>query len=86
MLDERRPDPAGPHERLITFVEDRPGHDLRYAIDSRKIRHELGWTPQESFESGLRKTVDWYLNNTAWTERVMSGAYRGERLGAVTLA
>lgn len=66
---------------LITFVEDRPGHDERYAIDSSKIERELGWVPQETFETGLRKTVQWYLANTSWCERVLSGAYRMERMG-----
>ena len=82
LLDELRPERAGPHERLITFITDRPGHDYRYAIDASKIRRELGWTPSENFDSGLRKTVEWYLGNQSWIERVMSGAYRGERLGA----
>jgi dTDP-glucose 4,6-dehydratase len=82
LVDELAPDPAeGPRERLITFVPDRPGHDLRYAIDARKIDRELGWRPQESFESGLRKTVAWYLENRTWWERVRAGIYRGERLG-----
>ncbi|MEP6591147.1 MAG: dTDP-glucose 4,6-dehydratase [Gemmatimonadota bacterium] len=81
LLDELRPNPAGPHARLITFVTDRPGHDHRYAIDASRIRSELGWRPQEDFESGMRKTVTWYLDNQAWVDRVMSGAYRGERLG-----
>jgi dTDP-glucose 4,6-dehydratase len=81
LLDELRPDAKGPHERLIEFVVDRPGHDYRYAIDASKIGRELGWTPSESFDTGLRKTVQWYLSNATWTERVMSGAYRGERLG-----
>ena len=67
--------------RLITFVADRPGHDLRYAIDADKIERELGWRPAETFETGLRKTVRWYLDNRAWWERVRSGVYRGERLG-----
>jgi dTDP-glucose 4,6-dehydratase len=85
VLDEVRPDPAGPHERLITFTTDRPGHDFRYAIDAGKVRRELGWTPRETFDSGIRKTVAWYLANAGWTERVMSGAYRGERLGVTSL-
>jgi dTDP-glucose 4,6-dehydratase len=72
---------AAPHDKLITFVTDRPGHDLRYAIDCAKIENELGWQPRQSFESGLRQTVDWYLANPAWCERVRSGSYRGERLG-----
>jgi len=66
----------GEFERLITFVADRPGHDLRYAIDSTKIREELGWKPEETFETGLRKTVQWYLNNEEWIESVRTGAYR----------
>jgi dTDP-glucose 4,6-dehydratase len=74
--------PGGPpHAELITFVTDRPGHDQRYAIDSSKIRGALGWKPQENFESGLEKTVRWYLDNKGWWERVLSGAYRTERLG-----
>jgi dTDP-glucose 4,6-dehydratase len=82
LLDEMAPDPAiGPREGLIRFVQDRPGHDQRYAIDAGKIGRELGWTPRETFESGLRRTVRWYLENRAWWERVRSGAYRGERLG-----
>ena len=70
-----------PHERLIDFVTDRPGHDARYAIDASKIRGELGWRPRHTFETGLGETVRWYLDNRAWWERVLSGAYRGERLG-----
>ena len=76
LLDEMRPDPAGPHARLITYVKDRPGHDRRYAIDARKIDRELGWKPAETFESGIRKTVRWYLDNMQWVERVASGEYR----------
>ncbi|MFQ5618000.1 MAG: dTDP-glucose 4,6-dehydratase [Rhodospirillales bacterium] len=82
LLDELAPDSDHrPHASLITFVTDRPGHDLRYAIDATKIQRELGWKPRETFESGLRKTVAWYLANQGWCERVTSGAYRGERLG-----
>jgi dTDP-glucose 4,6-dehydratase len=82
LMDELVHDAAGPHERLISFVADRPGHDLRYAIDARKIRQELGWAPQETFETGLRKTVEWYLINRGWWERIRADVYRGERLGA----
>jgi dTDP-glucose 4,6-dehydratase len=65
-----------PHSSLITFVPDRPGHDLRYAIDDTRIRTELGWAPEESFETGLRKTVQWYINNPEWVRRVRTGEYR----------
>ena len=84
LLDEMRPDPAGPHERLISFVTDRPGHDARYAIDAARIHRELGWQPRHDFDAGLRATVRWYLDNETWWQRVMSGAYRGERLGLGT--
>lgn len=84
-LDECLPDsPHAPHEQLITFVQDRPGHDLRYAIDATKIQRELGWTPQESFESGLKKTVDWYIKNAETWKRLTSASYQGERLGLIT--
>ena len=76
LLDELRPDPAGPYKRLITYVKDRPGHDRRYAIDAEKIHHELGWKPAETFETGIRKTVKWYLDNINWVENVASGEYR----------
>lgn len=69
------------YSELITYVSDRPGHDLRYAIDSGKIRRELGWTPGETFESGIRKTVEWYLQNQEWCRRVQDGSYHRERLG-----
>jgi len=82
ILDELRPDPAGSRERLINYVTDRPGHDARYAIDARKIGRELGWTPKETFETGLRRTVEWYLANSGWWGDIRSGVYRGERLGA----
>jgi dTDP-glucose 4,6-dehydratase len=85
LLDEMVPNsPHLPHKSLITFVEDRPGHDRRYAIDASKIRDELGWTPNETFSTGLRKTVAWYLENSEWVEQVISGAYRGQRLGLST--
>lgn len=81
LLDEMAPDRAGPRRRLVTFVADRPGHDRRYAIDAGKLRRELGWRPAESFESGLRLTVRWYLDNSAWWQAILDGVYRGERLG-----
>lgn len=82
LLDERLPDsPHKPHWQLIQFVTDRPGHDLRYAIDASKIKRELGWQPRETFKSGIGKTIDWYLENQDWCSRVMDGSYRGERLG-----
>jgi dTDP-glucose 4,6-dehydratase len=77
LLDEAKPNRKKNHEELIAFVADRPGHDRRYAIDATKIGRELGWRPAESFESGLRKTVAWYLDNPDWVAHVMSGAYRG---------
>ena len=76
LLDTLRPDPAGHHARLITTVADRPGHDRRYAIDARKIERELGWRPAETFETGIRKTVQWYLDHAGWVADVQSGAYR----------
>ena len=76
LLDELRPDSAGPYSRLITYVKDRPGHDRRYAIDIGKIQSELGWVPQQTFDSSIRKTISWYLDNTSWIKQVLSGAYR----------
>ena len=84
LLDElisAKPNGIAKFSELITFVKDRPGHDMRYAIDARKIEQELGWKPQETFESGIRKTVEWYLNNENWWRRVQDGSYAGERLG-----
>ena len=85
LLEELMPQkPSGvtAYRDLITFVEDRPGHDARYAIDAAKIGRELGWKPQETFESGLRKTVAWYLDNRGWWQHILDGSYRLERLGA----
>ncbi|MEC4089919.1 dTDP-glucose 4,6-dehydratase [Pseudoalteromonas rubra] len=76
-----KPDGVAHYSDLITYVKDRPGHDVRYAIDASKIADELGWVPQETFESGIRKTVMWYLNNQAWWTRVLDGSYSRERLG-----
>lgn len=76
-----RPEGVAHYADLITFVSDRPGHDLRYAIDAAKIDRELGWRPRETFESGLRKTVHWYLENPEWWQRIRDGHYQGERLG-----
>jgi dTDP-D-glucose 4,6-dehydratase len=76
LLDEMKPDPDGSYARMITRVPDRPGNDRRYAIDARKIERDLGWRPAETFASGMRKTVRWYLDNAAWVARVQNGAYR----------
>ena len=81
LLDELAPSQYSPYAGLITHVADRPGHDERYAIDASKIGHELGWHPRETFETGIRKTVQWYLNNQAWCHRVQDGSYQRERLG-----
>jgi len=82
LLDTMVPDsPHKPHTNLISFVKDRPGHDRRYAIDAGKLQRELGWQPEETFESGIRKTTQWYLDNREWAQRISSGEYRGERLG-----
>ncbi len=81
-LDELLPSSTHkPHRSLVHFVKDRPGHDMRYAIDASKIQQELGWVPEETFETGLRKTIEWYLSHDTWCQRVMDGSYRGERLG-----
>ena len=68
-------------ESLITYVSDRPGHDVRYAIDANKIARDLGWTPEETFETGMEKTINWYLENSEWCQHVLDGSYQGERLG-----
>jgi dTDP-glucose 4,6-dehydratase len=84
LLDELQPAknlPIKSYKELITFVKDRPGHDIRYAIDASKIKRELGWVPEETFESGIRKTVEWYLANLQWAHRVQDGSYQRERLG-----
>ena len=81
ILDKLRPDTQGSYSRLIAFVPDRPGHDLRYAVDTRKIRRELGWRPEETLETGLRKTVAWYLDNDWWWRPLREKIYSGERLG-----
>lgn len=80
MMDELQPASA-PHAELIEYVKDRPGHDLRYAIDPSKIRDELDWQPSETFESGIRNTVQWYLDNRDWWQPILDGSYQGERLG-----
>jgi len=86
ILDEvipNHPTDINRYDELITFVEDRPGHDQRYAIDASKIKSELGWIPAETFKSGIRKTVEWYLANQLWWQHVLDGTYRGERLGLI---
>ncbi|MEK7661512.1 MAG: GDP-mannose 4,6-dehydratase, partial [Pseudomonadota bacterium] len=80
LMDEFRPQNA-PHDKLIEFVTDRPGHDARYAIDANKLETELGWHAQESFDSGIEKTVKWYLENENWWRPLRGGVYSGERLG-----
>lgn len=80
-LVPHKPEGVAHYQDLITFVTDRPGHDVRYAIDAAKIEHELGWRPEETFETGMRKTVQWYLANESWWTQVLDGSYQGERLG-----
>ncbi|MGR9013555.1 MAG: GDP-mannose 4,6-dehydratase, partial [Gammaproteobacteria bacterium] len=83
ILNELQPDkPNGisSYQELITYVKDRPGHDLRYAIDATKIAEQLGWMPKETFETGMKKTVQWYLNNLDWCRHIQDGSYRRERL------
>ena len=84
LLDERvaqHPQGITRFAELISYVTDRPGHDQRYAIDAGKIKNDLGWQPQETFETGVAKTIDWYLNNKEWCSHVQDGSYQGERLG-----
>ncbi|WP_280564591.1 dTDP-glucose 4,6-dehydratase [Chromohalobacter sp. 48-RD10] len=81
LLDELAPSQYSPYAQLINYVADRPGHDLRYAIDADKIERKLGWRPEETFESGVRKTVEWYLEHLEWCRRVQDGSYQRERLG-----
>jgi len=83
LMDKLQPD-AAPHDNLISFVEDRPGHDLRYAIDYSRIQSELGWAPKETFETGIEKTVRWYLQNRDWWQPLRKSVYRGQRLGVLT--
>ena len=87
ILDQKRPEHPGEIKRyadLIVHVDDRPGHDQRYAIDADKIEQELGWVPEETFETGMEKTVDWYLDNNSWCQRVLDGSYQGQRLGTLS--
>jgi dTDP-glucose 4,6-dehydratase len=84
LLDQKRPRSAGSYRELITFVADRPGHDLRYAIDAARIGSELGWKPKYTFESGLSETIDWFLSSSSWLTAIAESRYQGERLGLVT--
>jgi dTDP-glucose 4,6-dehydratase len=85
LLDKARPrDNGKSYREQIAYVKDRPGHDRRYAIDASKIKNELGWVPSETFESGIEKTIQWYLHNAEWCHHVCDGSYRGERLGLVS--
>nr|MBP7573986.1 GDP-mannose 4,6-dehydratase [Rhodoferax sp.] len=90
LLDELKPRADGkPYKEQITYVTDRPGHDRRYAIDARKIKQQLGWKPTETFETGIRKTVQWYLDNPQWVNNVLSGSYRdwvNKQYGSATKA
>lgn len=83
-IDQFRPSKGGPRRQLITFVADRPGHDRRYAIDATKLESELGWRAHETFETGLGKTVAWYLSNEPWWRDILDRGYRARRLGVIT--
>ena len=85
-LDRLRPTSDGPRRRLITFVTDRPGHDRRYAIDASKLENDLGWRAEETFETGLAKTVRWYLDNEAWWQGILARGYKATRIGLATVA
>ena len=82
-MNELKPSKNGDYKNLITFVEDRPGHDYRYAIDSTKIQNELGWKPMETFTSGIRKTIKWYIENESWWREIQNMEYNQERLGRI---
>ena len=83
LMNELKPSKNGDYKNLITFVEDRPGHDYRYAIDSTKIQNELGWKPMETFTSGIRKTIKWYIKNESWWRKIQNMEYNHERLGSI---
>ena len=83
LMNELKPSKKGDYKNLITFVEDRPGHDYRYAIDSTKIKKELGWKPMETFTSGIRKTIKWYIKNESWWRKIQNMEYNQERLGSI---
>ena len=82
-MNELKPSKNGDYKNLITFVKDRPGHDYRYAIDSTKIQNELGWKPMETFTSGIRKTIKWYIKNESWWRKIQNMEYNQERLGNI---
>ena len=85
VLEKARPKKVGAYRDLITFVDDRPGHDKRYAIDASKLENKLGWRAEENFDSGIRKTIEWYLNNEAWWRPIREEKYSGHRLGNLTV-
>ncbi len=83
LMDELRPSINGSYKNLIEFVKDRPGHDFRYAIDSTKIQNELGWVPKESFNTGIKKTIEWYIDNESWWNKIQKEEYNQQRLGKI---